>query len=203
MRPSAPTKQVAWSAFDSKSSQASSARKEAPSADIGERPDLATLGPIEFRAWQAGDWTARTGADEPVDGHALRGRPHLLLLTLGKACSHCNDQIKAFAAKAPDFAAAGVPVLVLTTDTPTEIREAGESLPFPVHSGADGAAFRALDAWDDFEAKPLHATCFVGADGRMRWQHVGYEPFMLPDFLLEEIRRLVSTPEDPDCLLRR
>ncbi len=174
-----------------------------PAADVGERPDLATLGPIEFRAWQAGDWTARTGADEPVDGHALRGRPHLLLLTLGKACSHCNDQIKAFAAKAPDFAAAGVPVLVLTTDTPAEIREAGESLPFPVHSGADGAAFRALDAWDDFESKPLHATCFVGADGRMRWQHVGYEPFMLPDFLLEEIRRLQSTPENPECLQRR
>ena len=64
------------------------------------------------------------------------------------------------------------------------------------------AVIRALDAWDDFEAKPLHATCFVAADGRMRWQHVGYEPFMLPDFLLEEVRRLQATPENPECVWR-
>jgi hypothetical protein len=69
--------------------------------------------------------------------------------------------------------------------------------PFPVHSGADGAAFRALDAWDDFESRPLHATCFIAADGRMRWQHVGHEPFMLPGFLLEEVKRLESLPEPP------
>jgi hypothetical protein len=37
----------------------------------------------------------------------------------------------------------------------------------------------------------------------MRWQHVGYEPFMLPDFLLEEVRRLQTLPENPECLWRR
>lgn len=174
-----------------------------PASDIGARPDLATLGPIRWQPWQAAAWTARTAADEPIDGRALRGRPHVVMLTLGQACSHCNQQLKAFADRAEAFTAAGLPIVVISTDTPADIRDAGESLPFPVHSGADGEAFRALDAWDDFEHKPLHATCLVTADGRMQWQHVGYEPFMLPDFLMEEARRLQSLPENPDCLLRR
>jgi peroxiredoxin len=175
----------------------------ATAADSGERPDLATLGPAQWQAWQAGDWTATNVAGEPVLAASLRGRPHVVILTLGKACTHCNDQVKAFVAKAAEFEKAGLPVVIVSTDSPTDIRESGETLPFPVHSGSDGGPFRALDAWDDFEGKPLHATCFIAADGRMRWQHVGYEPFMLPDFLLEEVRRLQTLPENPECLWRR
>ncbi len=175
----------------------------AAATDLGPRPEPDTLGPPHWQAWQAGAWAARTPADEPFDGAAFRGRPCVVILTLGKACTHCNDQVKAFTDKAAAFGAAGMPLVVVSTDTAAEIREAGETLPFPVVSGADGAAFRALDAWDDFEGKPLHATCLIGPDGRMRWQHVGHEPFMLPDFLLEEARRLLSIPENPECLLRK
>jgi N-acetylneuraminate epimerase len=158
--------------------------------DIGERPDLATLGPAAWQPWAAGGWTARTAADTPVTAASLRGRPHVLLLTLGKACAHCNEQLKVFADRSPAFTSAGLPVVVISTDTPADLSDTDGSLPFPVYSGADTAAFRGLDAWDDFEGKPLHATCFVDADGRMRWQHVGYEPFMLPDFLIQEAARL-------------
>ena len=174
-----------------------------PATDIGERPPLDSLGPRAWTAWQAGEWTATSVDGQAVSAAAFRGRPHIVILTLGKACTHCNEQVKAFVAKAAEFEKAGLPVVIVSTDSPTDIRDSGETLPFPVHSAADGAAFRALDAWDDFEGKPLHATCFVAADGRMRWQHVGYEPFMLPDFLLEETRRLLKTPESPECLLRR
>jgi peroxiredoxin len=171
--------------------------------DAGVRPDLATLGPPQWQAWQAGEWSAVSVAGEPVLAASLRGRAHVVILTLGQACTHCNQQVKAFVDKAAAFEKAGLPIVIVSTDTPTAIRDSGETLPYPVHSGADGAAFRALDAWDDFEGKPLHATCFIAADGRMRWQHVGYEPFMLPDFLLEETRRLLELPENPECLLRR
>jgi peroxiredoxin len=174
----------------------------APPTDIGERPDLDSLGPMEWRTWQAGEWMARTPADEPFDGRSLQGRPHVVILTLGQACSHCNQQVKAFADRAPAFEEAGLPIVVISVDAPAEIRDAGEPLPFPVYSTADGAAFRALDAWDDFEGKPLHATCLIAADGRMLWQHTGYEPFMLPDFLLAEARRLQALPEQPECLRR-
>ena len=81
-------------------------------------------------------------------------------------------------------------------------RELGDSAR-PITYDPHQRTWRALDAWDDFEGKPLHGTCFIAADGRMRWQHVGYEPFMLPDFLLEETRRLLEIPENPECLLRR
>jgi peroxiredoxin len=179
-------------------------RTPPPSAtDAGVRPDLATLGPPQWQAWQAGEWSAVSVAGEPVLAASLRGRAHVVILTLGQACTHCNQQVKAFVDKAAAFEKAGLPIVIVSTDTPTAIRDSGETLPYPVHSGADGAAFRALDAWDDFEGKPLHATCFIAADGRMRWQHVGYEPFMLPDFLLEETRRLLELPENPECLLRR
>ncbi len=171
--------------------------------DTGVRPDLATLGPPQWQAWQAGEWSAVSVAGEPVLAASLRGRAHVVILTLGQACTHCNQQVKAFVDKAAAFEKAGLPIVIVSTDTPTAIRDSGETLPYAVHSGADGAAFRALDAWDDFEGKPLHATCFIAADGRMRWQHVGYEPFMLPDFLLEETRRLLELPENPECLLRR
>jgi hypothetical protein len=49
----------------------------------------------------------------------------------------------------------------------------------------------------------MHATCYVSADGSMRWQHTGYEPFMLPDFLLQEIKRLDQLDARPACLDRR
>jgi len=168
-----------------------------PATDLGERPDLALLGPREWHAWQSGDWTATAADGAPVSGASLRGRPHVVLLTLGEACVHCNKQLEAFAAKAEAFVAAGLPLVVVSTDKPADIAAVTTPRPFPVHSGADGQAFRALDAWDDFEARPLHATCFIAADGRMRWQHVGAEPFMLPEFLLEEVKRLESLPEPP------
>jgi peroxiredoxin len=169
----------------------------APAADIGERPDLDTLGPLRWQAWQAGAWKATAPTGERVSAGAYAGRPHIILLTLGMACAHCNEQVRAFAAAAERFEKAGLPVIVISTDPPEDVATAAAGLPaasaMTALSGADGEAFRALDAWDDFENTPLHATCYVSADGRMRWQHAGYEPFMLPDFLLDEIRRLEAT----------
>ncbi len=174
-----------------------------PATDIGERPPLDSLGPRAWTAWQAGEWTATSVDGQAVSAAAFRGRPHIVILTLGKACTHCNEQVKAFVARRAEFERAGLPVVILSTDTPVEIRESGETLPFPVHSAADMAAFRTLDAWDDFEGKPLHSTSFISADGRMGWQHVGYEPFMLPDFLLGEIQRLTSSALAPGWLQQR
>jgi peroxiredoxin len=164
-------------------------------SDLGERPDLDTLGPLRWQAWQAGSWTATSASGETVTSGAYAGRPHVILLTLGMACEHCNEQVKAFTEAASRFEAAGLPVLVISTDSPEDIAGAGDRLPFLALSGVDGEAFRALGAWDDFENTPLHATCYISADGRMRWQHMGYEPFMLPEFLLDEIGRLEAMPE--------
>jgi peroxiredoxin len=166
-----------------------------PAKDLGERPDLASLGLMEWQPWPAPEWAAITKDNQPVTSESLHGKPHILILFLGNACSHCNQQVKAFADKAADFAKAGLPILAISTDAPADIAAAGAPPPFPVYSGVNTTAFRALDAWDDFEDKPLHATCFIDAEGKMRWQHTGYEPFMLPDFLLAEAQRLQKLTE--------
>ena len=158
-----------------------------PAADLGARPALDVLGPMRWEGWMAPAWTA-VAPDGSVKGHAaLAGRPYVALLVLGGSCGHCNEQIKAFGDQAAAYKAADLPVVVVTVDKPEEL-PANPAL--PVWSGADTAAFKALDAWDDFENQPLHTTVLVDATGRIRWQHSGYEPFMRPDFLLEEAQRL-------------
>jgi peroxiredoxin len=168
--------------------------KDTPATDLGEHPGLATLGPLEWQAWQSPQWVAMTKDNQPVTCDSLRGKPYILILFLGDACTHCNQQIKTFSEQAAAFEKAGLPIVAISTDPPAEVAASTSPPPFPVYSGADTTAFRALDAWDDFENKPLHATCFIDAAGRMRWQHVSYEPFMLPSFLLDEARRLQRIP---------
>lgn len=170
---------------------------QAPEKDLGEHPDLAKLGPQEWRPWNAPEWSAVTKDNQPVTSDSLRGKPHILILFLGNSCSHCNQQMKVFSEQAAAFEKAGLPVVTISTDSPDAVAAAASPPPFPVYSCADNSAFRALDAWDDFENKPLHATCFIDAAGRMRWQHVSYEPFMLPSFLLDEALRLQKIPLAP------
>jgi peroxiredoxin len=154
--------------------------------DIAERPPLDSLGPLRWEGWMAPSWTA-TAPDGSSKGHAdLSGKPYVALFVLGGSCSHCNEQLKAFGEQSEAFAKAGLPVVVVTTDSANDLVAHPV---YPTWSGADHSAYKALDAWDDFENQPLHTTVLVDATGRIRWQHSGYEPFMLPVFLLEEAQR--------------
>ena len=58
-------------------------------------------------------------------------------------------------------------------------------------SDAKLEAFKAWRAYDDFEKMPLHGTFLVDATGLVRWQDIGFEPFMEPEFLLSEAKRLL------------
>lgn len=159
----------------------------APASDLGEHPPMESLGPQRWEGWMAPAWTA-TAPDGSAHGHArLAGKPYVALFVLGGSCSHCNEQLKAFGDKSTAFAAAQLPVVVVTTDPANDLVAHPA---YPTWSGADGSSYKALDAWDDFENQPLHTTVIVDGTGRIRWQHSGYEPFMRPDFLLEEATRL-------------
>lgn len=155
--------------------------------DIGDRPALDTLGPQTWQGWMAPEWTSVSADGKPAGHRDLAGRPYVALFVLGGSCGHCNEQLKAFGDKSAAFSEAGLPVVVVTVD---KVEELVKSPTYSTWSGADGSAFKALDAWDDFENQPLHTTVLVDATGRIRWQHSGYEPFMRPDFLLEEAKRL-------------
>jgi peroxiredoxin len=170
--------------------------------DLGERPDLDSLGPFRWTppAAPAATGTTVGGKDEAI--FTAGGRPRVVIFFLGKGCSHCMEQLNAFAPVAKRFEEAGIDLAAVSTDTPEGLRETlagvGEkksAFPFPLYSDAPLAAFKAFRAHDDFEEIPLHGTYLIDRGGRVRWQEIGFEPFMKPDWLLEECVRLLALRE--------
>ncbi len=177
-------------------------RQPAPlAADLGKRPPLDALGPAHWQPPVAPEWEM-AGLDGAVHRSGdFAGKPHLLVFFLGKACTHCMEQLNAFAPKAKDWEAAGLPIHAVSTDSVDGLRKTlatdGATFPFPLLSDEKLGVFKAFRAYDDFESKPLHATVLIDGAGRIRWQHVSFTPFMKIDFLLEEAKRLLSLPPAP------
>ena len=171
---------------------------EAPK-DLGERPDLDTLGPFRWTPPAAPAVTLTNVENKTAPLFAAGGRPRVAIFFLGKGCSHCMEQLNAFAPVAKRFDEAGIDLVAISTDTPEGLKEtlAGDGekkspFPFPLYSDASLAAFKAFRAHDDFEEMPLHGTYLIDRGGRIRWQEISYEPFMKPEWLLEECVRLLA-----------
>lgn len=170
-----------------------------PPNDLGERPALDTLGPFRWTPPASPEVTLRSADDVAVPLHE-RGKGHTLaIFYLGKGCSHCLEQLAAFAPFAERFQSAGIEIVAVGTDDPAGLRETnstGETgavpFPFTLRSDASLDAFKAFRAYDDFEKMPLHGTYLIDGEGRIRWQEIGYEPFMRPEWLLEECKRLLA-----------
>jgi peroxiredoxin len=118
---------------------------------------------------------------------------------LGKGCLHCMEQLNAFAPLQKKYDEAGIDLVAISTNPVAELKETlagdGETtspFPFPLLSDASLVAFKDYRAYDDFEKQPLHGTFLIDRSGHIRWQEIGYEPFMNPEWLLEECRRLLS-----------
>ena len=166
-------------------------------ADPGERPDLDSLGPFRWHPWRAPEWSLLDAAEKQ---HALddyRGRPLVIIFYLGYGCLHCAEQLQAFAPRAAEFEQAGLSLIAISTDDRQSLTRSLDTykdgeFPFPLVSDEALDVFRAYGAYDDFERMPLHATFVIDGNGLVRWQDIGYEPFMDPDFVLSEARRLLS-----------
>ncbi len=173
--------------------------------DIGERPDLATLGPLQWTAPMAIPFTLPDGAHQPVSLSDYRGKPVILIFYLGHGCLHCVEQLNAFAPKLSEFQKSGIEILAVSTDTISELKlsqekytaEGAASFPFKLAADPDLAIFKSYRAHDDFEKKALHGTFLIGPQGRVLWQDIGPEPFNNPDFLLKEAPRLVEIHSSP------
>ena len=117
------------------------------------------------------------------------------------------EQLNALAPKARDFEAVGLPILAVGTDTVDGLAQTmskeGNPFPFRLFSDHQLIAFKAFRAFDDFENQPLHSTVFVDAAGRVRWQHISFNPFMKPEFLLDEVKRLMKLPAQPAAVARK
>jgi peroxiredoxin len=173
-------------------------RKPETPNDVGNRPDLDTLGPFRWSPSSAPGWSL----PEP-DGHVIsldqyRGKPVLVLFYLGSGCLHCVEQLKKFSPMANEFSAEGISIVAISSEPLDLLKQSlttlkkNESVNFPLLSDGDRTIFRAYRAYDDFENMPLHGAFLIDGAGLIRWHDIGYEPFMDPRFVLDEAKRLLK-----------
>jgi len=176
-------------------------RAEAPKrTDSGVRPPLEPLGPMHWHPPVAPKWEALTLEGKPASGSQFEGKPHILLFYLGAACTHCMEQVNAFAKAAPDYEKAGIQLCAITLEPLSLAGRITEQMttkklpPFPVLCDPSQAAFKAFRAYDDFEEEALHAAVLIDAKGNLRWIDISWQPFTNTTFLLKESQRLLSLP---------
>ena len=123
-----------------------------------------------------------------------------MVFYLGFGCLHCVEQLQAIAPLAERFAAAGIRIVAVGSDTAAKAYESlqaldeGERFPFPLLADPELLAFKTWRCFDDFEVMPLHGTFLVDGDGRVCWQDISFEPFTEVEWLLGECRRLLALP---------
>ncbi len=170
--------------------------------DVGERPELARLGPFRWHPSEAPGWSLSDQRGAQVSLSDFKGKPVLVVFYLGGGCAGCMEQLNVFAPKVKAFAEAGVQIVAVSTDsadglhTTFEKAKEGQAFAFPIVSDAGLGAFKAYRAFDDFERIPLHGTFLVDGAGLVRWQDISYQPFRDADWLLGECKRLLSVPVD-------
>ncbi|MDF1851640.1 MAG: redoxin domain-containing protein [Verrucomicrobiales bacterium] len=174
----------------------------APTDDLGERPDLDSLGPFRWSPPSAPSFSLKNEKGETVSLADYQGRPVLVIYFLGRGCTHCMEQLQAFTPFAEKYREAGIEIVTISTDTVEGIQETfqeneGEKSPFPFVMLSDHSLnhFKAYRAFDDFEDMALHGTYLIDGSQRIRWQDISYEPFMHPEWLLEECQRLLAIDE--------
>jgi peroxiredoxin len=170
-------------------------------ADFGARPPLDTLGPLHWHPVAAESWSLPDAQGKAVSLGDFAGKPVVVVFYLGFGCLHCVEQLKALEPMVAEFAAAGISLVAISSETAEQLntalikRAANEGPPaFPILVDPALQTFRQYRAFDDFEQTPLHATYFIDGAGLVRWQDVGPEPFMDMKFLLGEAKRLLVLP---------
>jgi peroxiredoxin len=170
--------------------------REAPT-DVGDRPDLDTLGPFRWQPSLAPQWTLKDAAGKERSLSEWHGKPVVVIFYLGYGCLHCVEQLHAFDPKYDEFRQSGIDVIAIGTDSHDSLNKAlddytGETFQTLLMSNAGLDVFKAYRAFDDFEDQPLHGTFLIDGDGLVRWQDISYEPFMDPVFVLTEAQRLLA-----------
>jgi len=168
--------------------------------DMGQRPDLATLGPFRWHPSAAPAWRLIDPKGMPVALEQYQGKPVLVVFYLGFGCLHCVEQLKVLEPLKQEYADAGISIVAISSETQEQLttalagREPPGPPPFPFLSDAALEVFKSYRAYDDFERAPLHGTFLIDGTGQVRWQDIGPDPFMDLKFLLGESKRLLTLP---------
>ncbi|TWU49204.1 peroxiredoxin family protein [Rubripirellula reticaptiva] len=167
-----------------------------PAADLGDRPPLDQLGPFRWHPYQAESWGAKRADGTLVAGDEFDGKPRILVFYLGFGCLHCMEQLHAMEPKTQEFKDLGIELVAISSETVEELKTGQDNfeakMSIPLLSDAKQHVFKSFGCWDDFESQPLHGTFLIDAAGNVRWQDIGYEPFMDIDFLVNESKRLLE-----------
>jgi peroxiredoxin len=175
--------------------------------DLGRRPPLASLGPFRWQPSAAESWTLPTGdSSHTVSLKDYRGKPVIVIFYLGYGCLHCAQQIEKFAPMSEQFRKAGIELVAVSSDAARDLQRSIDryekekspprKFPFPLTADPELKIFKLYRAFDDFERAPLHGTFLTDGQGQVRWQDIGYQPFMDAEFLLKEAQRLLSQRAD-------
>ncbi len=168
-----------------------------PAEDLLPRPDLDSLGPVHWTPPAAKPFSLPNQSGKLISLADYRGKPFILVFYLGAGCLHCTEQLTAMADRYSDFEKAKLPILAISTDSVTALKESQENyskgdIPFPLISDEKKNVFKAYTAHDDFEDQPLHGTFVIDGKGRVLWTDISADPFMDLDFLLKEASRLLE-----------
>jgi peroxiredoxin len=168
-----------------------------PRDDIGERPPLDSLGPVHWSPPTAHNWELPMADGKTRSLKEFAGKPVVIIFYLGHACLHCAEQLQAFAPKYEEYQKAGIEMIAISTDDLKGLKISidtygDEPMPIPLVSNDKLDVFKKWRVYDDFEDLPLHGTFVIDPEGRILWQDISYEPFMDPDFVLNEAQRLLD-----------
>ncbi len=165
-------------------------------------PVLDTLGPFRWTPPPAKPWTLSDADGKQQSLKDYKGRPLCVIFYLGASCLHCAKQLQAFAPKLDEFDKAGFHMVAISTDDVEGLKQSvknygAERFPFPLLSNKSLDVFKAYRCFDDFEDHPLHGTFLIDGDGKIIWHDIGFEPFLDPDFVITEGKRLLDQQGAP------
>ena len=166
--------------------------------DFGKRPDLDSLGPFRWTAPPAESWSLPNEKNKQVSNKDYRGKASIVIFYLGEGCTHCIEQLAAFAPLTEDFKKLGISLVGISTDSISGLSKSAKKamedggFPFPLVADPKLEIFKRYRAYDDFEKTPLHGTFLISPAGNILWQDISYEPFTKTEFLLQESKRLLG-----------
>ena len=131
------------------------------------------------------------------------GQTTVFLFFLGHECRHCMDQLRTFDPYASRFAKAGARLVAVSADGPEGVAQTFASLEsepvrrpfaFPVLADSERHAFAPWGVMDEFLGDAIHGVFVLDAGGRLRWRHLGVEPYMMVSDVLAAVEEIGAQP---------
>jgi peroxiredoxin/tetratricopeptide (TPR) repeat protein len=172
-----------------------------PSADGPRRIDLSTLGPLGWEPYAAESFTLPDADGTPWSLAEHRGRNVVLIFFLGGQCAHCMQQLQVFGKEIEALKALDADLVAVGTDdaeaTRVLIANSDEvRFTMPILPDPGLATFKRYRCHDDFEGAPLHGTFLIDAEGKVRYQRIGADPFLNVEFVKDELARINRLTRD-------